>query len=35
MKVKKRENQINLVTSNKAEAYNKRWCIRDNILALT
>ena len=32
--VKKRERQINLVTSNKREAY-KKWCVTDNILPVT
>lgn len=34
MKVKKREKQISLHTSNKTEAY-KKWCIIDNILPVT
>ena len=32
MKAKKREKEISLVTSNKTEAYNKKWCITNNIL---
>ena len=35
MKVKKRDKQTSLLTSNKIEAYKKVWCITDNILPVT
>ena len=34
-KVKKREKQISIATSNKREAYKKKSCITDNTLPLT
>ena len=35
IKVQKKGKQISIVTSNKREAYKRKWCITDNIVPVT
>ena len=35
IQIKKTEKRISLVSNNKTETYNRKWCIIDNVLPVT